>query len=103
MKLGRYPEAKECFDKALEIDPTLASLWMNRGNTLDDTRNYIEVMKSYCKVLGIEIDPTSAAVMWNIRDVELKKDGDPYRKSVEMEMRIIDNVLAISLIDLISS
>jgi tetratricopeptide (TPR) repeat protein len=103
MKLGRYSEAIECFDKALEIDPTLASLWMNRGNTLDDTRNYIEVMKSYCKVLGIEIDPTSAAVMWNIRDVELKKDGDPYRKSVEMEMRIIDNVLAISLIDLISS
>lgn len=39
MKFGRYEEAVECFDRASEIDPSLAFVWMNRGNALDDWEN----------------------------------------------------------------
>ena len=33
--LGRYAEAIECYDKALEINPKSAEAWFNKGLTLE--------------------------------------------------------------------
>ena len=44
--LGRYEEAIECFDRALEINPNFAEAWNNKGNVLDELGRYEEAVES---------------------------------------------------------
>ena len=56
--LGKYNEAIEYYDKALEIDPENAEALNNKGVALDDLGKYNEAIEYYDKVL--EIDPKHA-------------------------------------------
>jgi tetratricopeptide (TPR) repeat protein len=83
MKFRRNTEAVESFDKALEIDPNLAYLWMNRGNALDYSGKYV--------ALEIAIDPWVAAQVWNnigvcFHNLGRYKEGiKHYDKALEIE------------------
>lgn len=56
--LGRYDEAIEAYDKAIEIDPKFAIAWSNKGNVLGRSGRYNEAIEACEK--AIEIDPKLA-------------------------------------------
>lgn len=66
--LGRYEEAIACYDKALEIDPSLASAWSNKGNSLHNLGRYEQAVACHDK--AVEIDP-SLANAWSNKGVTL--------------------------------
>jgi tetratricopeptide (TPR) repeat protein len=51
-ELGNYLEAKECFDKALEIDPQFIIALNNKGSLLYKLENYKGSIEYYDKALG---------------------------------------------------
>jgi len=52
--LGRYEEAIEEFDIALDIDPNYKEAHYNKGNTLRHLKRYEEAIKEYDKALAID-------------------------------------------------
>lgn len=54
--LGRYQEAIECYDKALEIDPNIAGIWYNKALCFYNLQRYQEGIDCHHRV--VEIDPT---------------------------------------------
>lgn len=55
-KLGKYQEAIESYDKALEINPNDFDAWNNKGHALKDSGRYQEAITSYDKALKINPD-----------------------------------------------
>lgn len=53
--MGRFEEAIQCYDKALELDPRYATAWYNKGNNLNAMSRYEEAVFCYDKAL--ELDP----------------------------------------------
>ena len=62
--LERDDEAVICFDKALDMDPGLASVWMHKGNALDFSGHHKEALACYDKAL--EIDPHYLSLLASI-------------------------------------
>jgi len=54
-EMGKYEEALECYDRAIEIDPTSLDAWLCRGYTLQEMKKYEDAISSYSK--AIELDP----------------------------------------------
>lgn len=52
---GKYEEAIQAFDKAIEIEPQFAAAWNNKGVTLNRLGRYEEALQVYDKAL--EFDP----------------------------------------------
>lgn len=50
---GRYQEAIECFDKALELDPNDDGLWYNKGVALGELGRHQEAVECFDKALKI--------------------------------------------------
>jgi curved DNA-binding protein CbpA len=71
--LGKYDEAIECYDKAIEIDPGSPVVWNNKGLALNSLGKYDEAIASYDK--AIEIDPDDADV-WNNKGLALNSLGN---------------------------
>ena len=63
---GMYPEAIQCYDKALEINPRDAKTWFNKGNVLYELARYQEAIISFQKF--IEFAPHTNASQ--VRKVE---------------------------------
>jgi Flp pilus assembly protein TadD len=53
---GKYSEAIPYFDKALQIDPTLAYVWHDRGVCFRELRNYSEALKNFDKAVELAPD-----------------------------------------------
>ncbi|HON37088.1 MAG TPA: tetratricopeptide repeat protein, partial [Methanothrix sp.] len=51
---GKYDEAIQAYDKAIEIDPQYTEAWSNKGVTLAEQGKYDEAIQAYDK--AIEID-----------------------------------------------
>jgi len=66
--LGKYDEAIECYDKAIEIDPNNPVVWNNKGLALYHLDKHEEAIKCYDK--AIEIDPNDADT-WNNKGLAL--------------------------------
>ena len=49
--LEDYEQAKECFDKAIEIDPNFADAWHNKGISLGNLEEYQEAIKCFDMVI----------------------------------------------------
>jgi tetratricopeptide (TPR) repeat protein len=52
---GKYDEAIQAYNKAIEIDPLDEVAWSNKGNALDDLGKHDEAIEAYDK--AIEINP----------------------------------------------
>jgi tetratricopeptide (TPR) repeat protein len=56
---GKYDEALQAFDKAIELNPKFALAWSNRALMLSKQNNYDEALKTIDR--AIELDPKLAA------------------------------------------
>jgi len=63
--MGKYNEALQYFNKALELDPNYVKALAGKGYTLDRLKEYDEALKCYDKALKIE--PQNAE-LWNYKD-----------------------------------
>ena len=71
-ELGRYEEALEAFDKALEIKPDDIISWNAKGLALDNLSRYEEALEAFEKALRIQPDNSDA---WNNKGLALYKLG----------------------------
>jgi tetratricopeptide (TPR) repeat protein len=76
---GKYFESIECFDKAIEIDPTNAAIWFQKGYSLAKIGKYREAIECFDK--AIEIDPTNA-VIWRNKGHSLDRIGLNYESKI---------------------
>ncbi|MCX6674748.1 MAG: tetratricopeptide repeat protein [Methanothrix sp.] len=53
--LGRYDEALQAYDRALEMDSQMVGAWHNKGHALNSLGRYDEALQAYDK--AIQIDP----------------------------------------------
>jgi tetratricopeptide (TPR) repeat protein len=67
-----FKEAIEEYKNAIEIDPKLASAYVNMGYALDGLQKYDEAIAAYQKV--IEIDPKYASIYYNIGSALIKQE-----------------------------
>jgi tetratricopeptide (TPR) repeat protein len=70
--LGKYEEAIECFDKALDIDQNDASIWDNKGFVLGSLGRREEAIECFDKAVKIDPNMTDAR---KYRDLAYKKLG----------------------------
>lgn len=72
-QLKRYPEALECFDKAIALNPANAFAHYNRGLLFQDAKRYTEALASYDK--AAELAPNDADIYNNrgVIFVELRR------------------------------
>lgn len=53
-KLGKFEEAIECYDKAIEINSNFFLAWANRGLALFNLKRYEEAIECFDKIIDIE-------------------------------------------------
>jgi len=83
---GKYENALECFDKAIEINPQYANAWFNKGCILADLNRYEEAIEANDKV--IEINPQDADA-WDQKGHLLYKLGK-YEEAIEAYDKVIE-------------
>jgi CheY-like chemotaxis protein len=82
---GKYAEAMERFDRAVEIDPSRASVWNDRGLCLKDMGKYEEAKKSFERAL--ELEPRDEEYLFDYGEV-LETIGVLYRKRKVIDLAI---------------
>src|SRR5579859_2188274 len=60
---GKYQEAIEAYNHAIQIDPRYAAAYNNRGNTYCELKEYAKAMADYSRT--IELNPRYAAAYYN--------------------------------------
>jgi tetratricopeptide (TPR) repeat protein len=85
-KSGRMKEALEAFEGSLEIDPTLASSWYNKGFVLTAEGQYAEALDAFDK--AIEINPRTIH-SWNGKGYVLTV-LERYQEAVDVFERAIE-------------
>jgi tetratricopeptide (TPR) repeat protein len=68
----KIEQALDCFNQAVEADPSSAKAWNNRGVILGELSRTQEALESYNR--AIEVDPSCARAWYN-RRIELVKLG----------------------------
>ena len=81
-----YHGAIECFQKAIDLDPSFAKPWNNMGYAYDNLDDYNKAIECYQK--AIEIDPKSANP-WDNMGSSYKHLGN-YDKAIECYQKAID-------------
>lgn len=73
---GKYEEAIECFDKALELDPTYIRAYNNKGCVFEALNKHEEAIECYDK--AIELNPDDHETYNNKQFVlsKLNKKGE---------------------------
>jgi tetratricopeptide (TPR) repeat protein len=51
---GKYSEALQAFNNALEFDPSYPQTWYNKGNALYSQGKYDEAIQAYDKVVELD-------------------------------------------------
>ena len=82
---GKYVEALQAFNNALEFDPLSAQIWYNKGNSLYSQANYDEAINAYDKV--VELDPQYASA-WFAKGKALR-----YLDRFEEAIKAFDNAI----------
>jgi tetratricopeptide (TPR) repeat protein len=76
---GRYEVAIKYFDRALEINPGSADVWMGKGFALNNLRKYKEAIECCDKAIEIKSDDTGP---WNNKGFALNGLGR-YKEAIE--------------------
>jgi len=76
---GKYDEAIECFDKAIQINPKYAEAWYNKGTALDFLGKHNKAIECFKKALSIDPDYADA---WHNKGIALGKLGK-YNEAIE--------------------
>ena len=71
--LGEYFDAKDNYEKAVELDPGFDQAYINLGNSYSNLKNYSRAIENYRK--AIEIKPSLARVYYYLGLAQIKK-GD---------------------------
>lgn len=84
-ELGRDEDALACHDKAIEINPTDETAWVDKGIALDDLGRFEEALACYDK--AIEINPKDARVWsfkgWILDDLGRDEEASACRDRVQ--------------------
>jgi tetratricopeptide (TPR) repeat protein len=90
--LNSYEDALKCYDKALEMDSSIAEAWNNKGVALLQTGRYEEALEHLTK--ASELNPLSTVIMINKAEV-LRKLGrleeaiKCYDEIIDLDPRIV--------------
>ena len=63
MDLGRFEEAIECYDKAIELEPRNTSFLLNKGVVLMELDRFDEAEILFTKVLALDPSNDDARVL----------------------------------------
>jgi tetratricopeptide (TPR) repeat protein len=89
--LGRYEEAIQCYDKAIELDPRWAGAWIGKANSLNNLGRYEEAIHWCDKAIEVEPRYTFA---WNNKGNALNSLGryeeaiQCYDKAIELDPQL---------------
>ena len=89
-KLGRYEEALQAIDKALELKPDYSYAWNNKGIALRNLGRHEEALQAYDKALKLKPDYFDA---WYNKCVAFRKLGRykeaqiAFKKASELTMK----------------
>ena len=91
--LGKYKEAIENYDKAIELNPQYADAYYNRGNAELDLSKYKEAIEDYNK--AIELNPKYADAYNNRGNAKSYLDDSKeaiadYNKAIELNPQIAE-------------
>ena len=84
--MGKYEEAIQAYDKAIEIDPRYADAWNNKGAVLENMGKYDEAIQACDK--AIEINPQFADA-WNNKGFALENMGR-YDEAMQAYDKVIE-------------
>jgi len=68
-RLKQYEEAIECFDKAVELDPSFAAPLNGKGAAYEKLKKFKDAMECYKK--AVEVDKNCEVARWNQRKLIL--------------------------------
>ncbi len=85
-ELGRYEEAVEACDRAIELQPDGALAWKNKGVAFFRLRRYEEALEACDRAIELQPDYASA---WKNKGVVLNELGR-YEKALEACDRVIE-------------
>jgi tetratricopeptide (TPR) repeat protein len=83
---GKYKQAIELLDKAIEKDPKYLGAYINRGADKSALENYEEAIKDYKTVL--DLDPNNTLALYNIGN-NYKRLGN-YKTAIEFYNQAFD-------------
>ena len=87
---GRYEEAIESYDIAIELEPKALYAWFNRGNALMKLGRYTEARQAFERVLAIDDENACALYQYALALDELGREEDAeqmFERVVEAESR----------------
>ena len=84
-KIGKYVEAIQFYDKAIELTSQIAEIHYNRGVALRKTNNQLEALKSYENAVKIRTNYPEA--YFNIANI--LRDNGAYEKALESYTKAI--------------
>lgn len=85
-RIGKYEEAIECYEKALDIDPEYKNAWVEKGRTLDILEKAEDAIKCFEKAL--ELDPNDPNVWINKMNALNILENE--EKSLECHRRVLE-------------
>lgn len=80
VRLKKYDDAIECFDKAIELNPNLHLLWYFKGKVLVELNRYDESIEYLDKACSIEPVNNDKIRNYNELDVDEKEVIDAFRQ-----------------------
>lgn len=80
---GKWSKAIEVYNAALEVDPTHAKIWYNKGIALNNLQRYEEAIDAFDQVIRINPEEVNArASAWFNKGMALQKLGR-YEEAIE--------------------
>jgi CheY-like chemotaxis protein len=93
LRQGKFAEAIPYFDQAIEIDPTLAYVWHDRGVCYRELRNYSEALRNFDKAVELAPDDEeflfSRAEMLKMMGI-LRQQRDLLGSAVQILNRVVE-------------
>ena len=93
LRQRKYAEAIPYFDQAIEIDPTLAYVWHDRGVCYRELRNYSEALRNFDKAIELAPDDEeflfSRAEMLKMMGI-LRQQRDLLGSAVQILNRVVE-------------